>query len=238
LDPGVLGKRGVRFHAQAEDHQVRGHAGLVGDHRGHSVVVGVEAGHALAESQRHVEPAHRFDQHLPHVRVEGGHRGRSPVDQRDGDSARAHRLGDLQTDVAGADHHRSSGPVALQHPAHREPVLEGLHPEDPVRVDTGQIRADRSGAGGYHQPVEPLPGLGALVETAHPNRAPAGVDLGHLVTDAGVDRVVSGELLWGARDQRVDVGHHVTDEVRDATRRVGGVVAGLERDDLQLVGIA
>ncbi len=62
---------------------------------------------------------------------------------------------------------------------------------------------------------------------------------GHdLVAHPGFDCMIVDELLGRAGDQGVQVPDDVTDEVGDAARRVEGVAAALERDDLQVIGAA
>ncbi len=165
-----------RVAPQPEDHQVGRDGGLVGDDRADPPGVGVEAGDRLTEPQRHPEAVHRLGQHPAHVRVQTCQWGLPAVDDGDGHTPGAQRLGELQTDVAGADDDRPSRPVPLQSGPYRQSVVQGLHPEDPLRVGAGQRRADRRGAGGDHQLVEALPLLTAAVQVAHQDRAPVGVD--------------------------------------------------------------
>ena len=58
------------------------------------------------------------------------------------------------------------------------------------------------------------------------------------MANPGLDRVIVDELLRSAGDQGVQVPDDVADEVGDAARRVRGVAAALERDDLQVIGAA
>jgi len=73
---------------------------VVGDDGGDVAGVGLEPGHGLLQAQGHPEAVHRGGQQPAHVRVQGRHRRRPPVDDRDLHAPGAQGLGEFQADVA------------------------------------------------------------------------------------------------------------------------------------------
>src|SRR5215472_3572995 len=229
---GLAGERGVRPYAETEDDHVGWDGAVGGQHRADSAVAaGLESdddgvGVHIDTYALH-SPVHR----RAHVRVEGGHGLRGPVDDGDRDTASHECLGHLDADVAPADHDGPAGPRAIEVGQERGAVVERLYPEHTGRVHAGQRWSHRDRAGRDDQGVETFTVRppGSQVVSCHPPGRE--VDLLYLGSHAKVDAIAL--VLFGrTRDQAlplVDVTGH---PVRDATGRVGTVRSALERDDL------
>jgi hypothetical protein len=79
--------------------------------------------------------------------------------------------------------------------------------------------------------------VGFGVEIAHAHVSPVDVDRDDLVAGTNVDAVLT-VLFRRTGDELVDLGYELTDEIRDATRRVRRVRTALEGDDLELVSVS
>ena len=74
----------------------------------------------------------------------------------------------------------------------------------------------------------------SLLDRSHLDLAGVDVEPDDLVAHPDVDAEPVAELLRRPCDEIAELRDLAADEVRDAARRVGGVVAALERDDLHV----
>ena len=113
-------------------------------------------------------------------------------------------------------------------------VVERLHPVHVLVVDAGDVGTDRRAAGGHERLVEPEAEGAIVLDRVHLDLTRVEVDRGDLVPHAHVDALPITELLRRAGDEPLEVLDLTADEIRDAARRVRGVVPALERDDLHV----
>ena len=97
-----------------------------------------------------------------HVRVEGRHRLRRPVDHRDVEAAAHHRLGHLDADVAAADDDRACAARPPSSSSSRAPSSSVCTPWTPSASTPGTSGAPGLGAGRDHEVVEAEPVRRAL----------------------------------------------------------------------------
>jgi len=229
LQPRVGGEAGVGRDAEPE------HDDVGPDRAGRGVDDPVLEPLGL-HAQADVDPelAQRRGDRRRHVRVHRAHHLLVGLDQGDLHPPAQERLGHLHADVAAADHHRGLAAAALGVLEQVDAVVEGLDAVDVGAVDAGQRRADRAGAGGDVQQVEPelqraVPGVVAHLDL--PGRQ---IDADGLVAHPDVDALAVPELLGRAGDQLLVGADVAGDEVGDATGRVAGPATALEGDDLHV----
>jgi hypothetical protein len=165
--------------------------------------------------------------------VEGAHRLRPGVDDGDRQPAPDQRLGHLDADVTGANHHRAPRP-AVELGLDRRGVLEVLHAQHARRVHAGQVRAHRARPGGDHQVVETDPPGGPAVQIPHRDLAPVPVDALDKMTHSQID-AVGAVLVGAAGDQLGPISHVAGDPVRDAAGGVGAERTAVEGDHLHVL---
>ena len=165
FDPGHPRQRGIRSHAEREDHDVRRIALARLRRHGQGVVVGLlEAGDAVAQRDVHTMLLEEVADEPPVLRVERGEDLIGHLHHRHVEPAENQVLGRLQADEPAADDdrahrraHRLEARV-LPHPGQEaraalDPftdlprVRHGPDREDAGKVDAGQRRADRSRPG-------------------------------------------------------------------------------------------
>ena len=134
---------------------------------GDASVDGGESGDRGAESQVDPRGPHCFRDIAGHVGVQ--HRAHGcvqPFDHRHVEAASEQPLRDLQSDVAGADHHGAPGP-RVESLFHLRRVVEGAELQHPFRVDARPRRGDARRAGADEEFVIVLDRLPTGVEVAH-----------------------------------------------------------------------
>ena len=235
--PGGLGKFGLRPDSETENDQVSGQFRAIRQvHRGGPALAGPDRLCPGAEGQTHAQPTHRLRDVLPDVRIERLHRRLRPVHHGDLKSSTLGRLGQLHPDVAGADHRHPSRRGVRDRRMQSAALTEGLHAEDPGRIDAGDRRPDRHGSRSDHQLVVALPAFLPDAAITDPDPSAGGVDLLDLVAGPDLDRGIGPELLGGSHHQFVLTGDLTADPIGDAARRPGRVGTPLESADFQLVG--
>ena len=236
-DPGGSRQGGVGPVTHAEHDQFRADGAGPGLHRlDMAVLRGGEGGHPLALVQRDADAAQCVGDQGAHIGIKGPHRLRSTVHQCHGEAAADEGFGHLQADVAGADHHRALR-LLLPEPAlqvHR--VGQGLDAVHARRVGTGQRRPRRDCASSDDELVVGLSVILPGGPVVHGDSACVHVDRGHLAAHPQVNGLLVAEDRRLAGDEPVRAGHVARDQVRNAARRVGRVLALLEGDDLQVGG--
>ncbi len=113
-------------------------------------------------------------------------------------------------------------------------VVEGLHAVHVIVVDAREVGTDRHTSCRHERLVEPEPERAVEIDRVHLDLARVEVDRGDLVPHADVDAVPIAERLRCAGDELLEVLDLTADEIRDAARRVRGVVPSLERHDLHV----
>ncbi len=108
-----------------------------GFHGGDTSIDRGEPGDRGAQSEVDARGAHRVRDTGGDVGVEhGAHRRVEPFDHRHVKAALEQALGDLQSDVAGADHHGAAGARA-QPSLHLRRIVEGPKLQHTLRIDAG-----------------------------------------------------------------------------------------------------
>ncbi len=113
-------------------------------------------------------------------------------------------------------------------------VVERLHAMHVVVVDAGEVGPDRNASRRDQRLVETEPEGAVVLDRAHLDLACVDVEPDDLVAHPDVDAEPVAELLRRPCDEFAELSDLAADEVRDAARRVRGVVAALERDDLHV----
>src|SRR5690606_20083376 len=183
---GRRGQRRVGPYSQADDRQIGGDLSGGGIDRGEASALVDEAGDAGAEQDLHAQLLERGGDQARHVGVEGQHRLVGQLDQRHLEAPRGERLGDLDADVAAADHDRTPRP-GVDGGTHRVGAGDGPQVEHAWPVDAGQRRLDGGGAGGDEELSVRFDGGPASVERADLDGAGRRVDGRDLVAGADVD---------------------------------------------------
>ncbi len=190
-DAGGRGEGAVGLDAEPEDHHVGGQRPGRGLHAADVAVGDVEGLDALPDVDVDPDVSQRVGDERSHLGIEAGHRLRRRLDERHRQAPSDQGLTELEPDVAAADDHGVVSVVAFDLGADREPVVEGLHPEDACGVGPGETGAAGGGAGGDHELVVGLPRFVAAVDGADLHRVTVGVDGGDLVAGAHVDASTS-----------------------------------------------
>lgn len=162
-----------------------------------------------------------------HVGVEHGtHRCSQPLHHGHVKAAFEQPFRDLQSDVAGTDHHRAPRTCDKQ-PFHFSRVVERAQLHRPLRVDTWPFRRDARRAGADQQFVIVLRRLPARIEVTHGHGGGPDVDGSDFVTGPHVD-ALGTVLLRGAGDEAVRRLYEPADQVGKAAGGVGSSGRALE----------
>ena len=224
----------VGAHAQPDHHQVGRNGPCRAFDSSDVPVDHGETGDCGAESQVDAGGAHRVRDSGGHVAIEHGAHGRvEPFDHCYVEAACEQALRDLQSDVAGADHHGASGP-SDKPLLYLGGVFQRSQLQDTFGVYARPRRRDAGCAGGDEEFVVVHGRLPVLVEVANRHGRSLGVDGGDLVTDSNVDAV--GPMLFrGPGDKPVWCTDEPADQVGKAASGVGGTSSTLKGHDLELV---
>jgi hypothetical protein len=138
----------------------------------------------------------------------------------------------LQADVAASDDNPFFHTPFVETPANFQSAFEGAYPADVDGIGTGEVRAERDGAGGDQELVIWLPRRFAAVEIADTHLSPRRIDLLHFVQNSCVDSIPLAKLFRGADNELFFFVDNPADKVGNPSGGKGGVRAPLKYDDV------
>lgn len=195
----------------------------------------LESDRRLSQITPHAVIGECFGHSRAHVRIQARHRLVECLDKRCFDIPISKRLRYFETDVASAHDDCALRFLRVKEISQlysRLKIVQGKHT---LRIDSRNVGALRLGPRCDQKQIEWFIEFIALGEIDAANSAGVEIDLGYFMTGSGVDIEIVSEDLWRPDDQSLRVIDDTSGKVGQPARRVRGVRALLESDDLQFV---